>query len=461
MAVIDQPPRLAGFAGTLMAPDHPDYDAARAVFNAMFDRRPALIARCADADDVVLAVNAARRDSLPVSVYGGGHAVTGLAVCEGGICIDMRGMNRISLDPATRTCRAEAGLTWGEFDAATAVHGLAVTGGRNPSTGIAGLALGSGSGWLERKIGYVCDNLERVEMVTADGRKVAASADENPDLFWGVRGGGGNFGVVTAFHFRLTPLPATLLGGILVYPPQQAAAVIRNFRDVRADAPDEIGAAISLTSAPDLPVFPPALRNGPVVLVHLLYAGPYDEGERRMAPLRGFGPPAADLVGPTSYAAFQAAGPGEKGLRNYWTADFYGALPDEAIEVLAKAALDPVSPSSNNFIAPGGGAASRVPEETTAFGERRAAFNIHYLSSWSDATNDARNIARTKALSEAMKPWATGRVYLNYIGNEGQARIDSSFGPAKLARLRTLKAKWDPDNLFRHNQNIAPAEADV
>jgi FAD/FMN-containing dehydrogenase len=449
---------LDGFSGTLIYPDHAEYDTARALFNAMFDRRPLLVARCANADDVVLAIDAARRERLPLSVYGGGHAVTGYAVCDDGICIDMRGMKAISVDALARRCRAEAGLNWGELDAATAAHGLAVTGGRNPTTGIAGLSLGSGSGWLERKLGFACDNVERVEMVTADGRKVVASADENPDLFWGVRGGGGNFGVVTAFHFRLTPLPDTLLGGIVVYPPEQAGDVIRNFRAVMADAPDDVGGAVSLTSAPDLPVFPQAVRNGPVVLVHLLHAGPAEDGERLLAPLRDFGTPTADLVGPTSYVAHQAAGPGIRGLRNYWTADFYNGLPDAAVDILAEAAISPVSPFSNIFIAPGGGAAARVPEDATAFGERSAAFNIHYLSSWPDAADDARNIARTKAVSQAMKPWATGRVYLNYIGNEGQARIDGAFGEAKMARLRALKAKWDPDNLFRYNQNIAPAE---
>lgn len=450
---------IPGFSGTLIHPGDAGYDAARAVFNRMIDRRPALIACCRNPDDVVLAVKLALETGLPVSVYGGGHAVTGYAVCDDGIVIDLRGMKTITVDPVARTCRAEAGLTWGEFDAATGAHGLAVTGGRNPNTGIAGLSLGSGSGWLERKLGYACDNVLALEIVTADARRVTASATENPDLYWAVRGGGGNFGVVTSFRFQLARLPEELLGGVVVYRPEDAGAVLRHFREFMAEAPDDIGGAVALTAAPDIPPVPAELRNRAAVLVNLLYAGPMAEAIPALAPLRGFGRPVVDLVGPTSYPAFQAAGPTWSDLRNYWTADFYDDLPDAAVNRLAEIALDPVSPTSNTFIAPGGGKAGRIPEDDNAFGERRAAFNIHYLSSWPDAADDARHIARTRAMSAALKPWSTGRVYLNYIGNEGQARIDNAFGPAKMARLQAIKAKWDPHNLFRNNQNIRPAVA--
>jgi len=449
-------PRIEGFQGTLFDRSHPGYDGARRVYNGMFDRRPLLVARCCSADDVIAALAYARRERLPVSVYGGGHAVTGLAVCDDGLCVDLRGMKGITVDPSAQTCRAEAGLTWGEFDQATAAHGLAVTGGRATSTGISGLALGSGSGWLERKMGFTCDNLIKVELVTADGRNVVASEIENPDLFWGVRGGGGNFGVVTAFHFRLMQLPARLLGGALVYPVEMAAEVIRNFRDVFPGTPDEVGGAISLTSTPDAPIFPSSVRGRAAVLVHLLYAGEYKAGELATAAIRAFGPPAADLVGPTSYVQFQATTPLFPGSRNYWTADFYDDLPGEAVDILAAAARDPISPHTNIFIAPGGGYASRIPEDANAFGERRALFNIHFLASWQDASFDAEGTRRIKAVSTAMKPWSTGRVYLNYIGNEGQARIDNAFGPTKMARLRALKTKWDPENFFRNNQNISP-----
>lgn len=448
---------LPGFVGLLIHPDHADYDSARRVYNGMIDRRPALIARCSSADDVVLAVNFARARGLTLSVYGGGHAVTGTAVCDDGLCIDLRGMKQIEIDPVALTCRAEAGLTWGEFDAATAAHGLALTGGRNPSTGIAGLTVGSGSGWLERKYGFVCDNLVKAEVVTADGRKIVASETENSDLFWGLRGGGGNFAIVTAFHFRVHKLGPIVLGGALMYPAPMAGAVIRNFRDYMRTAPDEVGAGIAFTTAPDAPFVPEPARGRPVVVVQVIYAGAIDDGQRVLAPLRAFGPPAADVVQPMPYTEFQKMGGNWPGSQNYWTADFLNELPEEAIDAYSALALTPLSPQSAIILVPGGGAPSRVPEEATAFGMRTAPWNVHYICSWMDPADNAKNIARVKEIASVLKPWATGRVYLNYIGDEGQSRIESSFGPRKLARLQQLKAKWDPDNLFRHNQNIRPA----
>ena len=448
---------VPGFAGVIMHPDHADYDAARRVYNGMIDRRPAVILRCSTADDVVAAVKLAQAHGLPLSVFGGGHAVTGTAVADGGVCVDLRGMKGIAIDPVAQTGRFEAGLNWGEFDAATAAHGLALTGGRNPSTGIAGLTLGSGSGWLERKLGFVCDNLLSAEVVTADGRKVVASEDENPDLFWGLRGGGGNFGIVTAFHFRLHKLGPVLLGGVLIYPPQMAAAVIRNFRDFMATAPDEVGGGVVFTTAPNAPFVPEPARGKPVVLVQLIYAGDIAEGERVLAPLRAFGPPVADLLQPTPYTVLNASGGNFPGSQNYWTADFLTDLPDAAIEAHAVNALAPISPQCAIVLVSGGGAPSRVPEEATAFGMRTAPWNVHYVCGWLDPADNVANIAKVKAAASALKPWATGRVYLNYIGDEGQARIDSAFGDTKMTRLRALKSKWDPANFFRHNQNIRPA----
>ncbi len=446
---------LPGFAGALIHPDHADYDEARAVYNAMIDRRPALVARCSSAADVVLAVNLARERGLPISVYGGGHAVTGSAVCDDGICVDLRGMKRIEIDPVARTCRAEAGLNWGEFDRATAEFGLAMTGGRAATTGIAGLSLGSGSGWIERKFGYACDNLLRAEVVTADGRQVVASAEENADLFWGLRGGGGNFGIVTAFHFRLHPL-GTILAGPLLYPPDQAAQVLRAYRDFMATAPDEFGGAVQFVVLPPIPEIPPPMQGQPVAMIQVVYAGDVEEGQRVLAPLLEAVPPAMNAVRPMPYVELQASNPEFRGTQNYWTADFLTGLPDEAIDVLAQHAAQPVAPEGAIILVPGGGAPSRVGEEDTAFGMRTAPWNIHYIIGWRDPADNARNIARVKAISASMKPWATGRVYLNYIGDEGQERIESSFGPEKLARLRALKTKWDPENLFRHNHNIRP-----
>jgi FAD/FMN-containing dehydrogenase len=450
---------LPGFGGELVYPGDPAYDDLRSVFNAMVDRKPALIARCASADDVAAAVNVAREQDIPLSVYGGGHGVTGSAVVDAGICIDLRGMKRIDVDADARTVRAEAGLTWGEFDAATQEHGLAVTGGRVTTTGISGLALGSGSGWLERKLGFTCDNLVKAEIVTADGRQVVASEEENSDLFWGLRGGGGNFGVVTAFHFRLHPIGPVVLGGMLMYPAEMARELTRFWRDFILAAPDEVGSGMAYITAPPEEFVPEPVRGHPVIGIVLLYAGDPDEGEQVLRPLREFGPPGMDMVDRMPYVAVQQlidpANP--KGLLNYWTADFLAELPDEAIDTFVEHATKPVSPMSQMLILAGGGAIARVDEDATAFGQRKAPFNTHFLSLWTDPADTERNIAYTKAISSSMKPWTTGRAYLNFIGDEGEGRVAAAFGPEKFAKLQALKTKWDPTNLFRHNQNIPPA----
>jgi len=451
---------LPGFAGILIHPDHTGYDDARRVYNGMIDRRPALIARCSSADDVVMAIGLACREGLPISVYGGGHAVTGSAVCDDGVCIDLRGMKGMSIDPVAMTCRVEAGLNWGEFDAATAAHGLVLTGGRNPTTGVAGLSLGSGSGWLERKYGFVCDNLISAEVVTADGRKVIASESENPDLFWGLRGGGGNFGVVTAFHFRLHKLGPVVLAGVMMYPAPMAGGVLRHLRDFMRTAPDEVGAGMVFTTAPNAPFVPEPARGRPVVVVQVIYAGDIEEGMKVLAPFRAFGPPVADLVQPLPYTEFQKMGGNFPGSLNYWTADFLNDLPEEAIDSYAALALTPLSPQSAIILVPGGGAPSRVDEEATAFGMRTAQWNVHYICGWTNPADTAQNIARVKQIASVLKPWSTGGVYLNYIGDEGQDRVNAAFGEKKLARLRSLKAKWDPQNVFRHNHNIRPAAAE-
>ena len=450
---------LPGFTGELIHPGDATYDEARAVFNAMIDRKPALIARCTNADDVAAAVNVAREQDIALSVYGGGHGVTGSAVVDAGICIDLRGMKGMDIDPQARTVRAEAGLTWGEFDAATQEHGLAVTGGRVTTTGISGLALGSGSGWLQRKFGYTCDNLVQAEVVTADGRKVIASEDENPDLFWGLRGGGGNFGVVTAFHLRLHPLGPIVLGGMLMYPAPMAADLTRFWRDFMLAAPDEVGSGMAFITAPPEEFVPEPVRGQPVVGVVLCYAGDPDEGEQVLRPLREFGPPGMDMVDRMPYVAVQqlidASSP--KGLLNYWSADFVAELPDEAVDTFVEHATKPVSPMSQMLILADGGAIARVDEDAAAFGQRTAPFDTHFLSMWADPADTELNIAYVRAIATAMKPWTTGRAYLNFLGDEGLDRVEAAFGPEKFAKLQALKDKWDPRNLFRHNQNIPPS----
>jgi FAD/FMN-containing dehydrogenase len=450
---------IPGFGGQVHTPDDPDYDAARAVFNGMIDRRPALIAVCTSTDDVVAAINHAREQGVSVSVFGGGHSVTGAAVIDDGLMIDMRGMKAIEVDADAQTARAEAGLTWGEFDAAAQAHGLAVTGGRVPDTGIAGLALGSGSGWLERKLGFTCDNLIGAEVVTADGRVVTASAGENEDLFWALRGGGGNFGIVTAFHLRLHPIGPIVYGGMLAWPAFMAGDVVRFWRDFMASAPDEVGGALAFITAPPADFVPEPVRGHPVVACIVCYAGDPEEGEQVMQPMREFGPPGLNLLGRMPYVAVQdlitEANP--PGRRNYWSADFLADLPDEAVDTLVEHATAPVSPFSTMLLVAGGGAVARVPDDETAFGMRTAPFNTHYLSMWESEDDDEQNIAYTRRIAAAMKPWTTGQVYLNYIGDEGLHRVESSFGEKKYARLQEIKAEWDPDNVFRHNQNIKPA----
>jgi len=368
-------------------------------------------------------------------------------------------MKGVAVDATNRTVRTEGGLNWSELDAATQAHGLVVTGGRVPSTGIAGLALGSGSGWIERKFGFTCDNLLAAELVTADGRKVVASDDENPDLFWGLRGGGGNFGIVTAFHFRLHELGPEVLGGMVIFPAEAAGHVLRSYRDFMATAPDEVGGAAAFVCAPPLDFVPEEVRGKPIVALILTYAGPPSEGEEVLRPLRELEPRGMDLVGPVPYQVLQQLiEPGNpKGMHNYWTADFYSDLPDEAIDVFVEHATQPVSPLSQMIVIPGGGAIARVPEDANAFGQRSAPWNVHYLSMWPDPADTAKNVEYTRTIAGAMKPWTTGRAYLNFIGEEGADRVEAAFGPEKYARLRELKKQWDPTNFFCHNQNIVPA----
>ena len=448
---------IPGFGGELIHPGDDGYDEARAVFNGMIDRRPVVIARVASTDDVVATVRFARDQSLPVSVYGGGHGVTGAAVVDAGICLDLRGMRSVAVDPAAKTAVVEGGSTWGELDAATQEHGLAVTGGRVPSTGVAGLALGSGSGWLERKFGFTCDSLLEAEVVTADGQVVRASESENPDLFWGLRGGGGNFGIVTRFTFQVHEVPPLMLAGLLIFPADAAGKLVRAWRDWITDAPDEVASAVAFITAPPAPFVPAPVQGQPIVGVVCCYVGPVEEGEKALQPLRDLDP-AVDLLEPMPYLALQglieAGNP--HGLQNWWTADFLAELPDEAVDTLVEHATKPVSPFSQVLLIPGGGAIARVPDDAMAFGNRAAPFNTHFLSMWENPDDADTNIAFTRAIAAAMKPYTTGQAYLNFIGDEGAERVATSFGP-KWDRLRELKAKWDPDNFFHHNQNIPPA----
>jgi FAD/FMN-containing dehydrogenase len=451
----------AEFRGTVITPSDAGYDAARTVFNGLIDRKPEQIMRCVDAEDVAVAIRDARAAGRPISVYGGGHGVTGSAVIDGGICLDLRGIDHVEVDAEQRTARVGGGATWGAVDAATQAHGLAVTGGRVSTTGVGGLALGSGSGWLERTFGFSCDSLLSAQVVTASSEVVTASEDSHPDLFWALRGGGGNFGVVTEFTFRLHPVGPMVLGGMLLYPGFMARDVLRNWRDFMVDAPREVGSGVALITAPPEEFVPEPARGMPAVGVILLYAGDPEEGQRVLEPLTAFGPPAANLVQPMPYVAVQQLldAPNPKGMSNYWSGDFLAEFPDEAIDTFVAHAQPPVSPLTQVIVVAGGGAIADVPDEAMAFGNRTSPFNLHYLSMWPpDSARDQANIDFTRALAASMKPWTTGRVYLNFIGDEGLTRVESAYGPEKYARLRKIKRVWDPDNVFRHNQNIPPAD---
>ncbi len=445
------------FRGVLLRPGDAGYDEARAVFNGMIDRCPALIARCADRADVQRAVTLAPEQGLTVSVRAGGHSVNGYGVCDGGLMIDLSLMKGIKVDPQTQTAVAEPGVVWGEFDAATQEHGLAVTGGRIPGTGVAGLTLGSGSGWLERKLGYTVDNLLGAEVVTADGRLVRASADENPELFWGLRGGGGNFGIVTSFRFQLHRIGPIVYGGMLAFTRERAREIARAYRGFLETAPDDVGGALALITAPPAPFVPEHLQGQPAIAMVVCYTGDPAEGEKAIQPLLDLDP-VVRMVQPMPYVAVQALlePMNPPGMRNYWKADMYPELPDVALDALIDAAAQPLSPLTAIIVQPLGGAVHRVPDDATAMGWRSAKWALHILGMWPDAAADERNIAWVRNVAQALKPWAGDGAYLNYLMDEGEQAVRDSFG-RHYQRMVALKSKYDPANLFHLNQNISPA----
>jgi FAD/FMN-containing dehydrogenase len=449
------------FRGALVHSEHEDFETARLVWNGMFDRRPALVARCTGAADVIAAVNFARESSMPVAVRGGGHSASGYGTCDGGLVIDLSPMKGIRVDPRGRTARAEAGVTWGEFDAETQAFGLAVTGGRFSTTGIAGLTLGSGSGWLERKCGLTADNLISVDIVTADGSLLTAGESENEELFWGLRGGGGNFGVVTSFEYRLHEVGPIIYGGMLVCPPDRAGEVLSFMRGYMAEAPDDLGGAVAFVSAPPEPFVPVEMQGAPMLGIVICWTGSIEEGERVLAPIREVAQPLMDMVQPMPYTALQQMldGGGPKGTRAYMKAEFLPELDDEVIEKLVQHGHNRAGPMAQLLLEPMGGAISRVGEDDTALGRRDVPWCFHALALWMEpdgATAEAQ-IAWARGLAEDLKPHVVEGVYLNYTSDEGEDRVRSSYGEQKYARLVALKDRYDPTNLFRFNQNIKPS----
>jgi FAD/FMN-containing dehydrogenase len=438
----------ARLRGGLLCPGEAGYDDARTIHNGMIDRRPALIARCAGAADVLAAVRFAREHDLLLSVRGGGHGMPGFAVCEGGLMLDLSGMTGVHVDPERRTVRADAGVTWGAFDHETQAFGLATTGGVVGSTGIAGLTLGGGHGFLMRRHGLACDNLQAADVVTADGRWLRASATEHAELFWGLRGGGGNFGVVTSFDYQLHPL-GTMLAGMVIYPLTQARAFLRLYREVTSTAPDELGSLVALGTLPD----------GTQAAVLLAgYSGPIADGEKVLRPLREFGPPLADQVGPVPYAALQGISEhfNPRGYRNYLKTNYLRDLSDEAIEVLVERYASVPAPFSHVVLEHMGGAVSRVDADAMAYNYRDARYNFLIVGMWADAAEDARDIAWVRSFWQALQPFSTGNIYVNYESDVGVDRVQAAYGPGKYARLVALKNTYDPTNVFRLNANIAP-----
>ncbi len=432
-----------------------NYDELRSLFNAMIDKRPAVIARCATPADVSAALELARSEGYAVAVRAGGHSVAGMSTNDGGLVIDVRPMKDIVIDPARRTAKVGAGVTWGEFDRAAQEHGLATTGGRVSTTGVAGFTLGGGSGWLDRRLGLACDSLRSVDLVTAAGRAVTASATENPDLFWALHGGGGNFGVATAFEFDLAPIGPIVLAGLLLWGADAAPDVARLYRDTAFDAPDELGSGLVFLTGPPEEFVPQHLQGRPVVAVAGLWVGDHDEGNDVFAAFRAL-QPEVDLLGPMPYADFQCMIDDPPGLHNYWTADYHDDFPDDALDVFVKSGSELPSPNTQQIIFPWGGAVARVDDGATPLNQRDARWLTHPFAMWEDPADTDACIAWAKAFRRDIARYASGGIYLNFIGDEGNDRVRAAYGPEKYARLKALKAEWDPTNTFRGNQNITP-----
>jgi FAD/FMN-containing dehydrogenase len=453
---VDVSELAADFRGRLVGPDDDGYEELRHVWNGTVDRRPACIVQCSGVADVVAAVGFARERELPVAVRGGGHSIPGHSTCDDGIVIDLSPMQGVWVDPERKTARAQGGVTWGLFDREAGAHGLGVTGGQITHTGIAGLTLGGGIGWLMRKHGLTCDNLVSADVVTADGQLLRAGEDENPDLFWALRGGGGNFGVVTSFEYRLHPV-GIIFGGLVAYPDERSVEILQLYRDVTASAPDELTLYAVFTTLPPLPFIPAELHGRSVLAIGACYAGPIEDGERVLQPIRDAGP-LVDLLHPMPYTVLQgmldpAAPPGD----NYYVRGEYVAdLSDETIEHLAEFGSARPGPITELHVGSMGGAISRVPEADTAFGHRDAGHTLIVIAHWQDPAQADEHVAWGRALTDAIRPASMG-AYVNFLDDEGEERIRFAYGEEHFDRLAEVKGRYDPANLFRLNQNVAPS----
>jgi FAD/FMN-containing dehydrogenase len=448
-----------GFQGEIIRQTDAGYDAARSVWNAMIDKYPALIARCTSSDDVIKAVNFARDNSMLLSVRGSGHNVAGSAVCEGGLMVDLSLMKDIQVDQDRGTAKAQPGVVFGEMDKATQPYGLAAPGGIVSETGIAGLTLGGGFGWLSRKHGFTCDNLISAEIVTANGQLLTASASENSDLFWGIRGGGGNFGIVTSFEFQLHPVGPEVLAGMIIYRLEDASDVLRFFRDYTASAPEELGSAAVFLLAPPAPFIPEELHGKPALAIITSYIGDVEEAQRVMQPMRDFGTPIVDGIKIKPFAehnsALDAGQP--NGMQYYWKSEYVTEIADDAIETLVAFAANMTSPNSRLAVFQLGGAIKRYDEQAMAVSHRNVEYVIAINTGWADAKDNEKQMRWTRDLWTAIRPFSSGGVYVNFLSaDDGEDRVRAAYGEAKFERLVQLKSKYDPQNLFQVNKNIKP-----
>jgi len=447
----------AAFRGQVLGPADGGYDEHRRIWNGSFDRRPAAIVRCAGVADVITALKLAQGSGLPVAVRSGGHSFPGLSVADDALMIDLSPMKGVRVDPERRTARVQAGVLLGELDRETQAFGLAVPSGIVTHTGVAGLTLGGGIGWIMRKHGLSVDQLVSVDLVTAGGEFIRASAEENADLFWGVRGGGGNFGIVTEFEFRCVELGTQVLAGPIIWPMTKSGEVLRFYRDWVADAPDELMTIVIHRKAPPLPIIPAELHGQPVVMVVPCWVGDVETGEAFLKPLREFGPPVADVCVVKPYLAHQAMLDPSfvPGRWYYFKSADVAELTDELIDITMERSLQISSPLTSFPIWQMGGAVERVGDDETAFNGRTAAFTYNIGASTETEEGFAEERDWVRGFWDAITPWHQG-VYVNFLGDEGADRVRQSYGPEKYDRLQALKRKYDPDNLFRLNQNIAP-----
>ena len=444
--------------GALLLPGEPGYDEVRTIWNAMIDKRPGLIVRCAGAADVLQAIRFGLDHGLLIAVKGAGHNIAGSAVCDGGLMLDLSPMKSVHVDPKNRTARVEPGVTLGEFDREAQAFGLATPLGINSTTGVAGLTLGGGFGWLSRSFGHSIDNLISADVVTARGELLRASEEENADLFWGLRGGGGNLGVVTSFTFRLHPVGPEVLAGLIAYPFDRAGDVLRAYRSLVASAPDALTVWTVLRKAPPLPFLPADIHGKEVVVFPLLYVGAVADGERAIEPLRNFGTPVGEHIGLQPYTAWQSAFDPllTPGARNYWKSHDFSELSDPAIDLIVQYAGTLPTPGCEIFIAHLDGAAGRVAPDAMAYPHRTAKFVLNVHTRWDEAGQDHECISWARRFFEATAPHATGGVYVNFMTADEQERVRAAYG-SNYNRLASLKAKYDPNNLFHVNLNVKPA----